>query len=131
MRKPCAVMTLLSMLFAVPIARADDHLAPRGAVKQRLEDAASDRVRDLARVEGVLASSHASRAAAIAGVDLNRVRASLPQLSDADLRDLSQRAAALGSDPVAGHYDEAEDALVFIIVVSAAALVLIAVADHY
>ncbi len=131
MRKPCAVMTLVSMFLAVPIARADDHLVPRGAVNQRLEDAATTRARDFARVEGVLASPRASRAAAIAGVDLNRVRASLPQLSDADLRDLSQRAAALGSDPVAGHYDEAEDALVFIIVVSAAALVLIAVADHY
>ncbi len=36
-----------------------------------------------------------------------------------------------GATRVAGHYDEAEDALVFIIVVSAAALVLIAVANHY
>jgi hypothetical protein len=131
MRKPCAVMTLFAILFAVPIARADDHLVRRGAVNQRLAGAAADRARDLVRVEGVLASPRASRVAAIAGVDLNRVRASLPQLSDADLRDLSQRAAALGSDPVAGHYGEAEDALVFVILISATALVLIAVADHY
>ncbi len=72
MRKPCAVMTLLSMVLAVPIARADDHVVPREAVNQRLEDAATNRARDFARVEGVLASSSASRAAAIAGVDLNR-----------------------------------------------------------
>jgi pyruvate/2-oxoglutarate dehydrogenase complex dihydrolipoamide acyltransferase (E2) component len=131
MRKPWAVLTLISMLFAVPIARADDHLVTRGAVNQRLADAATDRARNLASVEGVLASPRASKAAAIAGVDLHRVRTSLPRLSDADLRDLSQRAAALKSDPAAGHYDEAEDALVLVIVIAAAALVLIAVANHY
>ena len=59
------------------------------------------------------------------------MRTSLPRLSDGDLRDLSQRAAALETDPVAGHYHDAEDALVFVIVISAAALVLIAVADRY
>jgi len=32
---------------------------------------------------------------------------------------------------VAGHYHEAEDALVFVIVIAAAALVLIAVANRY
>jgi hypothetical protein len=131
MRKPWAILTLISMLFAVPVARADDHLVSRGAVDQRLADAATERARNLASVAGVLASPRASKAAAIAGVDLDRVRASLPRLSDADLRDLSQRAAALRSDPVAGHYHDAEDALVFIIVLAAAALVLIAVADHY
>jgi hypothetical protein len=130
MRKPCAVLTLISMLFAVPIARADDHLVPRGAVNKRLADAATDRARNLAAVDGVLASPRASRVAVRAGVDLNRIRTSLPRLSDADLRDLSQRAAALGSDPVAGHYDEAEDALVFVIVIAAAALLIIAVADR-
>jgi pyruvate/2-oxoglutarate dehydrogenase complex dihydrolipoamide acyltransferase (E2) component len=130
MRKLTAILTLISILFAVPIARADDHLVSREAVNQRLADAASDRARNLARVDAVLASPRASKAAARAGVDLDRVRTSLPRLSDADLRDLSQRAAALKSDPVAGHYGEAEDALVFVIVLAAAALLIIAVADR-
>ena len=130
MRNTCAILTLISMLFGAPIARADDHIVPRGAVNQRLADAATERARNLASVDGVLASPRAGKAAAIAGVDLSRVRTSLPRLSDADLRDLSQRAAALQSDPVAGHYGDAEDALVFVIVISAAALVLIAVLDH-
>ena len=95
MRKPFAILTLISMLFAVPIARADDHLVTRGAVNQRLADAATERARNLASVDGVLASPRAVKAAAIAGVDINRVRTSLPRLSDTDLRDLSQRAAAL------------------------------------
>jgi len=130
MRKPLALLTLISMTFAVPVARADDHVVTRGQVNQRLADAASERARNLASVDGVLSSPRAGKAAAVAGVDLGQVRASLPRLSDSDLRDLSQRAAALGSDPVAGHYGDAQDALVFVIVIAAAALVLIAVADR-
>ena len=81
-------------------------------------------------MEGVLGSARASTVASSVGIDLDSVRASLPLLSDADLRDLSHRAAALKSDPAAGHYHEAEDTLVFVIVVAAAALVLIAFADR-
>src|SRR5512143_1703538 len=130
MRKPCAILMLISMLFAVPIARADDHLVSREAVQARMAEANAERGRDLANVDGVLSSPSAKGAAAKAGVDLDHVRRSLPQLSDSDLRDLSRRAAALGSDPVAGHYGEAEHALVFVIVIAAAALVVIAVADR-
>ncbi len=69
MRNTCAILTLISMLFG-PIARADDHLVPRGAVNQRLADAATERAHNLASVDGVLASPRAGKAAAIAGVDL-------------------------------------------------------------
>src|SRR3989442_10934713 len=100
MRKPWAILTLISMLFAVPIARADDHLVSRGAVKQRLADATAERARNLASVETVLASPRAGKAAAIAGVDLNRVRTSLPRLSDADLRDLDRKSTRLNSSHV-------------------------------
>lgn len=66
MRKPCAILTLISMLFsmpfAAPIARADDHLVARGAVNQRLADAATERARNLASLEGLLASPRAGRA---------------------------------------------------------------------
>ncbi len=130
MRKPWAVLTLASMLFAVPTARAEDHLVTREAVDRRLADAATDRARSLASLEGVLASPRASKAAAIAGVDLDRVRTSLPRLSDADLRDLARRAAALKSDPVAGHHEETEETLVLIIVIAAAALLVVAAANH-
>ena len=130
MRNPCAILAIASMALSVPAVRADDHLVSRDSIKERLTDATKERARNLASVESVLASPSAAKAAARAGVDLNRVRTSLPRLSDADLRDLSQRAAALNSDPVAGHYHDAEDALVFVIVIAAAALVLIAVADR-
>jgi predicted phage gp36 major capsid-like protein len=129
MWKPCAVLAIASML-SVPIVHADDHLVSRDAVKERLADATTERARNLAAVDGVLASPSAAKVASRAGVDLKRVRTSLPRLSDADLRELSQRAAALNSDPVAGHYHDAEDALVFVIVIAAAALLIIAVADR-
>src|SRR5258708_22409636 len=99
MRKPCATLTLISMLFAVPIARADDHIVSGSAVNQKLASAATERARNLAAVEGVLRSPRAGKAAAIAGVDLEHVRTSPPQLSDADLRDLSPPASALPSPP--------------------------------
>jgi hypothetical protein len=130
MRKPCAVLTLISMLFAVPITRADDHLVSGGSVNRKLAEATAERAGNLASVEGVLRSARASKVAAVAGIDLDRVRTSLPQLSDAELRDLSRRATALDSDPTAGHYHEAEDALLVVFVVSAAALVLVALADR-
>jgi hypothetical protein len=130
MRKPCAILTLISMLLAVPVARADDHLVSSGAAQQKLTEAAAERANNLRAVEGVLGSIRASKVASAAGIDLGQVRASLPQLSNADLRDLSHRAAALKVDPAAGHYHDSEDALVFVIVVAAAALVLIAVADR-
>jgi len=130
MRKPCAVLTLISMFLAVSFVHADDHLVGGASVKGRLSQAASERASNLASVERALSSPHAGKLAAAAGVDLDRVRRSLPQLGDADLRDLSRRAAALRTDPIAGHYGDAEDALVFVIIVSAAALVLIAVADR-
>ncbi len=132
MRKPCAILMLISMLFAVPIARADDHLVSREAVRARMAEANTERASNLAKVDGVLSSPSAKRAAAKAGVDLDHVRQSLPRLSDSDLRDLSRRAAALGSDPAAGHHDDddAEEALVFVIVIAAAALLLIAVANR-
>ncbi len=101
MRKPSAILALISMLFAVPIVSADDHLVSRGSLNQRLNDAAAE-----------------------------RTRKALPRLSDGDLSDLAQRAAALKADPVAGYHDAA-DALVFVMVFSAAALVLLAVANHH
>lgn len=129
MRKPFAILALISMLFAVPIVSADDHLVSRGAVKQRLSDAAAQRTRNIASLDALLASPGAEKAAATAGLDIERARKALPRLSDGDLSDLAQRAAALKADPVAGyhgHYNDAADALVFVMVISAVALIVLA-----
>ena len=128
MRKPSAVLTLISTLLLAPLAHAEDHLVSGGRVNRTLAEVATERTANLASVEGVLRSARAEKVAAVTGIDLGRVRTSLPQLSDTELRDLSHRAAALDSDPTAGHYHEAEDALFVVFVVTAAALVLVTVA---
>ena len=130
MRKSRAILALaamLPMLLGSGVARGDDHLVTRGAVGARLSDAASERTRNLASLDRALASTKAARAAKIVGVGIDQVRGSLPRLSDDELRDLSRRAAALESDPAAGHsYHGTEDAvelLVFIAIIGAIALV--------
>ncbi|HET7294627.1 MAG TPA: hypothetical protein VFM88_19550 [Vicinamibacteria bacterium] len=131
MRKPCAMLALISMLFAVPIVSADDHLVSRGAADQRLAGAAAERARNIASLDALLASPGAGKAAAVAGLDRDRARRELPRLSDGELSDLARRAAALGSDPAAGYHGDAAGALVLVMVFSAMALVILAVADHY
>jgi hypothetical protein len=130
MRKPCAILALAALPFGAPLARADDHLVSRGAAGERLTDAASERARNLASVEQSLGSVRMRQTAAQAGVDIGQVRQALPLMSDSDLRDLSRRAAALDSDPVAG--DDVHDdlrTLVFISVIGAMAIVLINAAE--
>ncbi len=131
MRKLCATLALVSMLFVAPIASADDHLVSRGTADQKLTDAAAERARNIATLDALLTSPGADKAAATAGLDVGRARKALPRLSDGDLSDLAQRAAALQSDPVAGYHDDVAGALVLVMVFSAMALVLLAVADHY
>ena len=130
MRKPCAILALISMLFAVPIVSADDHLVSRGAADQRLNDAAAARARNIASLDALMTSPAADKAAAAAGLDIERARKALPRLSDGDLSDLAQRAAALKADPVAGYHDAA-DALVFVMVISGAALVFLALSNSH
>ena len=130
MKKPCATFAIAAMwLVSAPLS-AGDHLVTRGAIGARLSDAASQRARELASLDELLASSRAGRVAARAGVDIGQVRGSLSQLSDSDLRDLSRRAAALESNPVAGHYDEAADLMVLLIVVAVAAAVALAIINN-
>jgi pyruvate/2-oxoglutarate dehydrogenase complex dihydrolipoamide acyltransferase (E2) component len=102
----------------------------RGTVGSRLSDAASERAQQLAAVDKALASPRAARVAGRAGVDIDKVRGGLPHLSDSELRDLSQRAAALGSNPAGGYYDDAADMVLLLLVVAVAAAVAIAIANH-
>jgi hypothetical protein len=131
MRKPYVAIAIAATWFASVPAGAADHLVTRGTVGSRLNDAASARAQELATLEGLLASPRATRVAGKAGVDIDQVRGALPHLSDGELRDLSRRAAALESNPAAGHeYDEMADLVVLLLVVAVAAAVAIAVAHH-
>ncbi len=133
MRRLWAIFAMISMLVApaaVSAGTSDDHLVRQEAVGARLTDAASQRAQNLATLEKAFAGPRAAQAAAKTGLDIQWLRNGLPQLSDRDLSDLSQRAATLSGDPVAGYHEEV-DALVTVMVIAAIAIIIIEVANHY
>ena len=102
MRRTLALVAVAATLLSCPAGYGADHIAAPGAIQERLAEAAAQRTADLAGVDAVLATPLAEETAAKMGTDIGRVRAAVPSLSDAELADLSARAAALQSDPVAG-----------------------------
>jgi Flp pilus assembly protein TadB len=108
-------------------AFASDHLASPEAVQGRLSGTSSARAADLSRVEGALSSPQAARAAASFGVDVRQVRSAVATLSDAELRDLAERAAALDRDPRAGLSHDVDQLLVIFLIVAIVILVIKAI----
>ncbi len=121
-----AVVTVLAGVPCWP-AFAADHLVSSTAQDRRLAEHAKDRASDVAALEEVLSSATAERAAASIGADLSRVRTAVPTLSDAELRDLAERARAVGVDPVAGLDHDIHQLLVIFLIVAIVILVLKAV----
>lgn len=102
MSKSLALAAAVAALLTTAPAFSQDHLLTPETARARLAAAAAERQRELATVDRVLASPEAAGAASSLGVDIAAVRAAVPALSDAELADLSLRAAALETDPVAG-----------------------------
>ena len=123
---PAPVAVLAAVLAAAP-AFAQDHLLTRETAQGRLADAAAERRAELAAVDRALATPEAERAASSVGVDIAAVRAAVPALSDAELADVGQRAAALESDPVAGLDHDIKLLLEIFLIVAIVILVLRAV----
>jgi hypothetical protein len=136
MKRAFAVLALLALVSGPVMASPDDHVVSRATIDQKLAGAAADRARNLASVNEALSSPNAARAAASVGVDVDRVRRALPRLSDADLRDLSKRAAALRTDPLSGHrrhyhdYDDSVELLLLVALIGAIALIVIHAAER-
>ena len=127
MRKTLTVLSLaLASLFAGQ-AMADDHVVSSAAAQQRLQEASAARDRGLATLDRALSSPEVSRAAATVGADTSALRAALPTLSDAEIADLAQRAAALETDPVAGLDSDIRTLLIIFLIVAIVILVLQAV----
>jgi hypothetical protein len=82
--------------------RADEHVVDPATRDARLMPHVKQRAEDVATLRRLLESKSATRAAHAAGLDIRRVSAVVPVLSDAELRDLARRAEALNSDPRAG-----------------------------
>jgi hypothetical protein len=127
MRKTLTVLSLGLASLLAGQAMADDHVVSSAAAQQRLQEASAARERDLATLDQALASPEAARAAASVGADTQALRAALPTLSDAEIADLAQRAAALDTDPVAGLDQDIRTLLIIFLIVAIVILVLQAV----
>lgn len=125
-RKSLAGLLVAAAISSLP-ASAEDHLVSPEAASARLAEAATLRERQLALLDRTLSSPAAAQAVAALGTDIGRVRAALPALSDAELKDLATRAAALDMDPVAGMDADIRTLLIIFLIVAIVILVLKAV----
>ena len=117
----------IALVFLAAPAFPEDHLLSRDTAQARLSAAAAERQHDRDALERVLASAEGVRAASALGVDIAAVRAAVPALSDAELAELSVRAAALEGDPVAGLDRDIKLLLEIFLIVAIVILVLRAV----
>jgi hypothetical protein len=97
-----AVLTAVQVGAEERLATTGNHLVTPDVAQARLAEASAERARNLATVDALLVSPQGSAALAAVGVSEARVRGALPTLSDAELKDLATRAAALQGDPMAG-----------------------------
>jgi hypothetical protein len=116
----------LSALMAFPQgAIAQDHVVSSSDVKKDLQAASAERKRQLAQVDGFLATSEAKKALAEAHIDYLQVHAAVQSLSDEDLARVAARADQAQKDFAAGTLSDRD--LIFIIL-AIAVIVLIIVA---
>jgi hypothetical protein len=127
MKESIALAAAAAALLVVAPAFAQDHLLTREAAQARLAAASAERQSAVDTVERVLSSPEADRAASSVGVDIAAVRSAVPALSDAELADLSVRAAALEADPVAGLDHDIKLLLEIFLIVAIVILVIKAV----
>jgi hypothetical protein len=120
-----AVAALLSL--SVGRAAASDHIVSPDAMQSRLSEVATQRAQNVATVREVLSTPIAAEAAASVGADLDRERAGVATLSDAELSDLASRASALQSDPVAGALTSNQRLLVTIALVLVVIILVLAI----
>jgi hypothetical protein len=130
MRKSLAAAVVgMVALVAADRALAQDHLVTTAAAQARLAEAGAVRQHDLAVLDGVLSTPEAVAAARTMGADLDGLRRAAPTLSDAELRDLAVRAAALQTDPVAGVTDHDLRWLLYIFLLVAIVILVIKAVD--
>jgi len=125
MRKLAAMVLCATLVPAVGFA--GDHLVSPETARDHVLAAAAAREARAATVQHALATPRATAAAASLGVDIGQVRAAVASLSDEELRDLTDRAALLDADPVAGLSRDVEQLLIIFLLVAIVILVLRAV----
>jgi len=129
MRKSLAVLAVLVAVLAAGAVSAADHLVTAQAAQARLSEAEAARQHDLAVIGGALATPEAAAAARAVGANLEDLRGATAALSDADLRDLARRSAALQADPVAGVSDNDIRWMLYIFLIVAIVILVIKAVD--
>ena len=131
MRQSLAVLAVAAAILSLPAghAAAGDHIVTPDALQTRLAEATAQRAQDLAAVQDVLSTPLAREAADSVGADLERVRAGVGTLSDAELRDLAARASVLQSDPVAGAMDRNMRLLIMVALILIVIILVLAIVD--
>ena len=129
MRKSLAVLAAAAAILSLPAghAAAGDHIVTPDAMQSRLTEASAQRAQDLATMQDVLSTPLAQEAAASVGADLDRVRAGVGTLSNAELSDLAARASVLQGDPVAGAMDRNMRLLIMAALILVVILLILAV----
>ena len=126
-RVASVALALILMLGFSVSARAD-HIVDSGQVGNRLLANAQTRQQRIEVFEKALSSPAAEAQARSLGLDPSRLRAVVPQLSDAELKDISDRATAQNIS--AGYY-ESEGMFFTFFLILLLAVIIIATARYY
>ena len=127
MRRLLAV-ALVGVFTVGRVEAAAPHLAGASEVAARMEAAARLRADRVTALQAALSTPAAREEAARRGVSAATLSARVPSLSDAELADLTARAAQ-APDVVAGHHPHDGLAIVGVVLLVAALVVLAAAGD--
>ena len=119
-----ASMMALCLLAGAPARAADDHLVSRDAMGQALRAKEDVVQRDLATLDGILASEKAAAAAQKAGLTPGDLRAGVRTLSPAEIHDLAERASRLQTDPRSGLTHDVEELLIIFLIVGLVIIII-------
>lgn len=100
-----ALAVSVSQALAPVALAAGSHLVEPQQVAARLAEEAAARQERVKLVQEVLDRSDARQQAGALGLNVDRLRAAVPHLSDTELQDLSRRAANV-KDVAAGYHDD-------------------------
>lgn len=131
---------ILSVVLAVSVSQAlapvalaaGAHIVDTQQVTARLAEAAAVRQERVKLVQDVLDRGDVRQPAGVLGLNVERLRAAVPHLSDTELQDLSRRAAGV-KDLAAGYHDDGL-LIVGLVLLLAGLAVLVAVGgeeDYY
>jgi hypothetical protein len=131
-RTLAAALSLAVSQVSLPAALAGEHLVDSGTLARRLLESARTRQEQVALFQKALGQPEVRQRALSMGVSADKIARAIPHLTDAELADLSARAANV-KDVSAGHSSNDGMAIIGLMLLLAAVVVLVAVAydDYY